>query len=284
MANELESVTPAGRELAGTVLEAFTRHRLVGIGGITRPAEPSRRAADAAHRPAALADIVVEFGNARYQDTVDRFIARGPVADAGLRMVWRNTMQSPRQTWDAPVYEQLARNTGSQRDICPAAGSRQRPSAERPADPGDRPAARGCAGPGRIAVPYHSAARWRIRRRRTIRTLSDNRAHPAQPSITTAPGLAAGADRTTHSNEKRLLSISKSHRAPIRRAWLKMLVRMTVAHITANYGHRKLGSMRRLCGIVHSIQLTERTVAADGRKRRYVQPSGWVYWRSSPKA
>jgi hypothetical protein len=32
MANELESVTPAGRELAGTVLEAFTRHRLVGIG------------------------------------------------------------------------------------------------------------------------------------------------------------------------------------------------------------------------------------------------------------
>ena len=75
--------------------------------------------------PAALGDIVVEFGNARYQDTVDRFIARGPVADAGLRMVWRNTMQSPRQTWDAPVYEQLARNTGSQRDICPAAGSRQ---------------------------------------------------------------------------------------------------------------------------------------------------------------
>ena len=32
MADELESVTPAGRELAGTVLEAFTRHRLVGIG------------------------------------------------------------------------------------------------------------------------------------------------------------------------------------------------------------------------------------------------------------
>ena len=32
MANELESLTPAGRELAGTVLEAFTRHRLVGTG------------------------------------------------------------------------------------------------------------------------------------------------------------------------------------------------------------------------------------------------------------
>ena len=32
MANERESVTPAGRELAGTVLDAFTRHRLVDIG------------------------------------------------------------------------------------------------------------------------------------------------------------------------------------------------------------------------------------------------------------
>jgi hypothetical protein len=124
-------------------------------------------------------------------------------------------MQSPRQTSDAPVYEQLTRNPGSQRDICPAAGSRQRPSAKRPADPGGRPAARGCAGPGQIAVPDHSAARWRIRRRRTIRTLSEHRrAHPAQPSITTAPGLAGRADRTTHSNEKRLLSNSKSHRAP----------------------------------------------------------------------
>jgi hypothetical protein len=35
MANELESVTPTGRELAGTVLEAFTRHRLVGMGNHT---------------------------------------------------------------------------------------------------------------------------------------------------------------------------------------------------------------------------------------------------------
>jgi hypothetical protein len=32
VAHELESVTPAVRELAGTVPEAFTRHRLVGMG------------------------------------------------------------------------------------------------------------------------------------------------------------------------------------------------------------------------------------------------------------
>jgi len=51
----------------------------------------------------------VEFGNARYQDTIDRFIAGQPVADADLRAAWRNTTQSPRQTWDAPVYEQFYR-------------------------------------------------------------------------------------------------------------------------------------------------------------------------------
>jgi len=91
----------------------------------------------------------------------------------------------PSCPWGLPL---LARNPGSQRDICPAAGSRQRPSAGRRADPGDRPAGRGCAGPGRIAVPYRNAARWRIRRRRTTRTLSEHhRTHPAQPSITTAP-------------------------------------------------------------------------------------------------
>jgi hypothetical protein len=140
--------------LAGTVLEPFTRHRLVGIGeshGLQSHHDALQMLLTDPRLPAALNDIVVEFGNARYQDTVDRFIAGGPVADADLdlRMVWRNTTQSLRQTWDAPVYEQLARNPGSQRDIWPAAGSRQRPSAERPADPGRRPAARGCAGPGR---------------------------------------------------------------------------------------------------------------------------------------
>jgi hypothetical protein len=55
-------------------------------------------------------DIVVEFGNALYQDTIDAFVLNGqPVADADLRPVWRNTTQSPVQTWDAPVYEQFFR-------------------------------------------------------------------------------------------------------------------------------------------------------------------------------
>ncbi len=54
-------------------------------------------------------DIVVEFGNALYQHTIDRFIAGQPVADADLRRVWRNTVVSPLETWDEPMYEQVYR-------------------------------------------------------------------------------------------------------------------------------------------------------------------------------
>ena len=80
MANEIESVTPAGRELVGTVLEAFTRYRLVGIGeshGLQNHHDALHLLLTDPRLPAALDDLVVEFGNARYQDTVDRFIAGG---------------------------------------------------------------------------------------------------------------------------------------------------------------------------------------------------------------
>jgi hypothetical protein len=112
MAGERESVTPAGRELAGTVLEAFTTHRLVGIGeshGLQDHHDALQMLLTDPRLPEVVDDIVVEFGNARYQDTIDRFIAGQPVADADLRPVWRNTTQSPHATWDAPVYEQFYR-------------------------------------------------------------------------------------------------------------------------------------------------------------------------------
>jgi hypothetical protein len=59
--------------------------------------------------PDVVDDIIVEWGNPLYQDTIDAFIAGQPVADAELRPVWRNTTQSPLETWDAPVYEQSYR-------------------------------------------------------------------------------------------------------------------------------------------------------------------------------
>jgi hypothetical protein len=66
-------------------------------------------------------DVVVEFGNARYQPVVDRFVAGGAVANTELRKVWQDTSQSPLGTWDAPVFEQHFRtvravNQGRPRD------------------------------------------------------------------------------------------------------------------------------------------------------------------------
>jgi len=101
-----------GRQLADAVLAAFRRHRIVAVGEIHGQQEHH----DALQTllldprlPAAVNDIVVEFGNALYQPTMDRFVAGPAVEDRDLRLVWRNTTQSPVATWDAPMYEQFFR-------------------------------------------------------------------------------------------------------------------------------------------------------------------------------
>jgi hypothetical protein len=47
-------------------------------------------------------DIVVEFGNARYQGVIDRYIAGEPVGSADVARAWRDAMNI--LVWDAPVY------------------------------------------------------------------------------------------------------------------------------------------------------------------------------------
>ena len=39
-------------------------------------------------------DIVVEFGNARYQDVMDRFVRGEEVPPEALRRVWEDTTQA----------------------------------------------------------------------------------------------------------------------------------------------------------------------------------------------
>ena len=62
----------------------------------------------------------MEFGNALYQHTIDRFIAGQPVADADLRRVWRNIVVSPLETWDEPMYEQVYRTIRAANSALPA--------------------------------------------------------------------------------------------------------------------------------------------------------------------
>jgi hypothetical protein len=51
---------------------------------------------------AELDDIVVEFGNSRYQSTIDRYVAGRTVSSPQLKKVWRDTTQVG--AWDAPMY------------------------------------------------------------------------------------------------------------------------------------------------------------------------------------
>jgi hypothetical protein len=102
----------AASGLADAVLEAFKTHRLVGLGqaeGLQTQGDALTLLLSDPRLPGLVDDIVVEFGNALYQHTIDRFIAGQPVEDADLRLVWRNTTLSPFDTLDEPMHEQAYR-------------------------------------------------------------------------------------------------------------------------------------------------------------------------------
>jgi hypothetical protein len=63
-------------------------------------------------------DIVVEFGNALYQDVMDRYIAGKDVSPAELRQIWRNTTQL--LVWNAPIYEKFFANVRELNQTLPA--------------------------------------------------------------------------------------------------------------------------------------------------------------------
>ena len=64
-------------------------------------------------------DVVVEFGNARYQPVMDRFTVGADVPYRELRQVWENTT-IPGPIWDAPIYYEFF---AAIRDINRATGS-----------------------------------------------------------------------------------------------------------------------------------------------------------------
>ncbi len=118
----------AASGLADAVLEAFSTHRLVGLGelhGVQTHGDALALLLSDPRLPGVVDDIVVEFGNAFYQHTIDRFISGQPVADADLRLVWRNTVVSPLETWDEPMYEQVYRTIRAANRALPA-GKRMR--------------------------------------------------------------------------------------------------------------------------------------------------------------
>ena len=96
------------RPAHAAVIEAFTRFRLVAIGEVHRNTQVHDFLVallnDSAFLPEG-GDVVVEFGNARYQSVIDRYVSGEPVSRADLVRVWRDAVNI--LVWDAPVYERV---------------------------------------------------------------------------------------------------------------------------------------------------------------------------------
>jgi Haem-binding uptake, Tiki superfamily, ChaN len=106
----LLGIQQAPRDARRELLKAWEQHRIVAVSEaahrsvedkdflltVIRDAEFSQR----------VNDIVVEFGNARLQPVLDRYMAGAAVSRAELRQVWGDTTVV-NGMWDAPVYEQF---------------------------------------------------------------------------------------------------------------------------------------------------------------------------------
>ncbi len=94
------------------IVEAFRSRPIVALGNVEGGNEQSHAFQLALLRDprftAVASDILVEFGNALYQDVVDRFVRGEDVAYESLRRVWQNTTQVEYE-WDLPVYEDFFR-------------------------------------------------------------------------------------------------------------------------------------------------------------------------------
>jgi hypothetical protein len=91
------------------VLAAFARAPLVALGEAHWLAEQAEFVARLiAHPafPAVAGDIVVEFGNARYQDLADAFAGGEPVESRDLPRLWQHA-GGPGQTFASPIYREF---------------------------------------------------------------------------------------------------------------------------------------------------------------------------------
>jgi hypothetical protein len=96
-----------------TIVDAFRSHPIVALGNVEFRGNEQCHAFQlslirAPGFAAAVNDILVEFGNARYQDIVDRFIDGEEVPYDSLRRAWQDTTQVEYE-WDLPIYEDFFR-------------------------------------------------------------------------------------------------------------------------------------------------------------------------------
>jgi hypothetical protein len=91
------------------LLAAFEEHRFVAVSEGHRLEQDKQfllALVASPEFPAKANDVVIEFGNARLQSVLDRYVAGEQVAPDVLRRVWADTTVV-NGLWDAPVYERF---------------------------------------------------------------------------------------------------------------------------------------------------------------------------------
>ena len=102
---------PVPRDAYGALFEAAGQRPLVAFLELHGSTEQHTFLRSLVRRPEfgrAYDDIVVEFGSARYQVTIDRYVRGERVPRTSLSLVWRRTTQDS-GVWNAPEYEQFFR-------------------------------------------------------------------------------------------------------------------------------------------------------------------------------
>jgi uncharacterized iron-regulated protein len=101
---------PVGQEGIPTIIELFNQKPIVAIGethGHLQLYEFLTQLIQTESLYKNVNDILIESGNALYQDTLDKYISGEDVKFENLQKVWVNTTQSPVDAWSVDVYYNL---------------------------------------------------------------------------------------------------------------------------------------------------------------------------------
>src|SRR5262249_2570363 len=90
-----QAPVPAAREPVAEIIRLFDQYRIVMLGEIHGSVQFDnllKKLVSTAAFSDRVSDIVVEMGNARYQDVLDRYISGGDVPIDKLRHVWEDVV------------------------------------------------------------------------------------------------------------------------------------------------------------------------------------------------
>jgi len=106
--SQAEDLRP--RDAVDVVLEAFTDHEIVALSemhAMQQEHDFIQKLLMDKSLPEKADAVVMEGGNHLYQDILDKYILHDAIPLSDVRIVWRNSSQSPSVIWDAAVFEQI---------------------------------------------------------------------------------------------------------------------------------------------------------------------------------